>query len=474
MSTRRHWMRDVVAGAGGMLLLPALLPRATRKVRAAPNGSPRFVFVIEGNCVEPVAMLSPSARSTLDGMLAEPIGGKRNWYREYRHDSLIELGTSDLDSAKSLGALGGDLASRASVLYGLSNKAGGGGHTSFHGTLTCTRTVGGSPGGQSIDALLAESLSRDSSTPFDAVRVGAGNAPLNGGTCARAAGAPAAILQRAATAYRTYLGAVAGDPSALDRSEMLAFAREDVEHALGETIAGASEQEKLRTYLRALEENERQLAALAGWDADASLLPAGPDGDPRFSSNQHFDVLGAQFATVSSALRLGLTNVAVITSATAGEFGSVSYPSLARPGVPIRRHDCHHESASSAAHQDMIHEVSGTIVGLLAQLARELEATPDGDGATLLDNTVILYLGDNGETHHSSASEFPVLAVGGERLGFTHGRTLVYPRLGSDGHRRMSNLWMTLAAAAGYPRDTFGGEDFSRLVGGELPALRMR
>ncbi len=472
MSSRRHWMRGVLAGGAGLALLPAILPRGARRVRAAAPGSPRFVFVIEGNCVEPVAMLSPTARAALDGMLAEPIDDKRNWYRQYRQDSLIELGTPDLDAAKSLGALGADLRGRASVLYGLSNKAGGGGHTPHHGTLTCTRTVGGSPGGQSIDSVLAESLSRDLGTPFDAIRVGAGSAPLNGGTCAHAAGAPAAILQRPTTAFQTYLGAVAGDPSALDRAEMLAFAREDVEHALGESIAGAHEQEKLRTYLRALEENERQLDALVGWDADASLLPAGPETDPRFTSGRHFDALGAQFAVASSALRLGLTNVAVITSATSGEFGAVAYPSLERAGVPTGRHNLHHESAGSTAHQDMIHEVSATIVSHLAQLARDLEDTPDGDGASLLDNTVILYFGDNGETHHSSASEFPVLAVGGEGLGFGHGRTLVYPRLGSDGHLRMSNLWMSLLAGAGYPRDTFGGEDFGRLLGGELPAFR--
>ncbi len=471
-TTRRHWMRNVAAAAGGMVLLPTLLPRGVGSVRAAPSGSPRFVFVIEGNCVEPVAMLSPTARATLDAELAAPIEGARNWYRSYRQDDLLEIGTADLDQAKSLEALGRDLASRASVIYGLSNKAGGGGHTPHHGTLTCTRTVGGSPGGQSIDALLAANLADAHGTPFDAVRVGAGSAPLNGGTCAYRAGVPAAILQRPATAYQTYLGAVAGDPSAVDRAEMLAFAREDVEHALGESLAGATEREKLRTYLTSLEETERQLDALVSWDADPTRLPADPASDPRYTSSRHLDALGAQFSVASSALRLGLTNVAVITSATAGEFGGVSYPSLARPGVPTRRHDLHHESAGSAAHQDMIHEVSGSIVGHLAQLARDLAATPDGDGATLLDNTVILYFGDNGETHHSSASEFPVLALGGERLGFSHGRTLVYPRLGAPGHRRMSNLWLSLLSAAGYPQDTFGGEDFSRLVGGELPALR--
>ena len=83
-----------------------------------------------------------------------------------------------------------------------------------------------------------------------------------------------------------------------------------------------------------------------------------------------------------------------------------------------------------------------------------------------------MYFGDNGETHHSSASEFPVLAIGGENLGFSHGRTLFYPRMGAAGHLRMSNLWQSIAAATGHPLDSFGGEDLTRFVGGELPGLR--
>lgn len=410
------------------------------------------------------------ARAAIDPLLADPIEARRNWYRSYTHDALLDdIVTPDLADAVSLSALRGPLAARSSVIYGLSNLVGGGGHTPSHGTLSCTRTVGGSPGGESIDAALARQLQEALGTPFDALRVGAGAAPLNGGTCALGRGNPAAILQKPQAAYDTFLSAVAGDMAADDRAAVLRFAREDVEHTLVGSLASDVEQAKLRSYRDSLLAVENQLGTLLEWDADTSLLP--DLAHPGFSSNAHFDALGAQFAVASSALRLGLTNVAVITSATAGEFGGVSYPSLARPGVPVGRHSLHHESASSEAHQAMIHEVSGSIVALIAQLAGELEATDDG-GDTLLDNTLIVYLGDNGETHHSSAGEFPVLAVGGENLGFNHGRTLFYPRSASGAHMRLSNLWLTIAEAAGVSMSTFGNEDLSRLAGGPLPSLR--
>ncbi|MFT5355565.1 MAG: hypothetical protein ACI9KE_002784 [Polyangiales bacterium] len=467
--SRRRFLRQSLAAAGGAALLPALLPSGPKRARAAAPGSPRVVFVLEGNCVEPVAMLSPTARSTIDSQLSAPVEARRNWYRSYEHDSLIEVGTPDVADAISLEALRGPLASRSSVIYGLSNLVGGGGHTPLHGALSCTRTVGGSPGGQSIDAALASRFQDAFGTPFDAIRVGAGSAPLNGGTCSLRRGTPAAILQKPRAAYDTFLSAVAGDMAAEDRAAILQFAREDVEHTLVGSLASDVEQAKLRSYRDSLVAVENQLGTLLEWDADPGLLPS--LDLPGFASSDHFAALGAQFAVASSALRLGLTNVAVITSATAGEFGGVSYPSLARPGVPIGRHSLHHEAGGSDAHQAMIHEVSGNIVSLIAQLASDLEATDDG-GDTLLDNTLIVYLGDNGETHHSSAREFPILAIGGENLGFTHGRTLFYPRSASGAHMRLSNLWLTIAEGAGFSMPSFGNEDLGRLTGGVLPALR--
>lgn len=465
LSGRRAFLRSSLAAAGGA----ALLPWSARTARADVQGSPRFVFVLEGNCVEPIAMLSPTAEDAINSSLRAPIDGRRNWYRDYTHSDVLSVPTGDLASAKSLGDLG-ELASRASVLYGLSNKAGGGGHTPHHGTLSCRRTVGGSPGGETIDSLLARQLLEEYGAPFEAVRVGAGARALNLGTCATGRGAPAAILQQAQTAYDTFIGPVTGSDAAVRRGEMLRFAREDVRHTIDGSPAAASERQKLEDYFEALERMEAQTETLGGWSTNPAYLPAAPGDDSRYASSAHFDELGAQFAVATSALRLGLTNVAVVTSATSGEFARVSYPSMARAGIPSDRHNLHHQSGTAAA-QDLIHAVSGRIVQEIATMARALEATPDGDGDTLLDNTVIVYLGDNGETHHSTASEFPVLTLGGDNLGFVGGRTLFYSPLNTPEHRRLSNLWMSLSAAAGFERSTFGGEDFTRFAGGALPGL---
>jgi hypothetical protein len=84
-----------------------------------------------------------------------------------------------------------------------------------------------------------------------------------------------------------------------------------------------------------------------------------------------------------------------------------------------------------------------------------------------------VYVGDNGEQHHSQALEFPVLLLGGSALGLrTGGRTLVYPgeRAGSS-HRQLSNLWNTMGYLAGEELDRFGHEGPIRVAEGPLSEL---
>ena len=93
---------------------------------------------------------------------------------------------------------------------------------------------------------------------------------------------------------------------------------------------------------------------------------------------------------------------------------------------------------------------------------------------SMLDNTVIVFISDNGEQHHSTASEFPVVLIGGKNLGLnTGGRTIVYPGVdtGGSGHRQVSNLWNTLGHLAGDPLDTFGKEGPYRVATGPLTEL---
>lgn len=105
-------------------------------------------------------------------------------------------------------------------------------------------------------------------------------------------------------------------------------------------------------------------------------------------------------------------------------------------------------------------------------MARALDNVPEGNG-TMLDNTIIVYLSDNGEKHHSEAREWPMLRVGGSNLGFkTDGRTVVYPGWNNPNDRQASNLFNTLGHATGNTElNEFGNEGALRIAKGPLDEL---
>ena len=98
---------------------------------------------------------------------------------------------------------------------------------------------------------------------------------------------------------------------------------------------------------------------------------------------------------------------------------------------------------------------------LTAGLAKRLADTPEGDG-TMLDNTLIVYLSDNSNLHHSTAVEWPMLVLGdlGGALK-AGGRYLAWPRYGCSGHKTIGNWLTTVCHAAGYPVEHFGQPDLA-------------
>jgi hypothetical protein len=192
-----------------------------------------------------------------------------------------------------------------------------------------------------------------------------------------------------------------------------------------------------------------------------------------------FDRLQAQVDMVTAGLIGGLTQVAVVSCA-AGNDWAARYPELMT---------AHGLQANASAHDGLRHvagngtdlenaavrvltDATSHQVGAMAYMARQLASVPEGDG-TMLDRTVLVYLSDNGEMHHSNAEEWASLLIGGSGLGLrTDGRSVVYPKIGRANHRQVSNLFNTLGHAAGLDLNTFGGEsEEQRVAAGPLSEL---
>lgn len=444
----------------------------SRLAQADGADSCRFVFVIEGNGFEPVTVLSPMARAALDPTLTAPVGDSRWWHRRYTHDAPLVVPTPDLDAARALSALGSQsLVDRSTAVLGLSSKVVGGGHSAFHGALSSTRTIGGSPGGPTIDAWLS-GQPWAAQRPFDAVRLGVGTGrPLDFRTVAYGAGRPAPMILLPQTAYSVLFGAVASDAAQeafQRRGNLLDYALSDVQAAEAAFAGSSTERQKLEQYLASIEDlqlRHRRLIDLD--DVLRAQAPESPDTNPLYGSGDALDTLAAQFELATAALLGDLTNVVVLGSGTGGDFG-LSYSSVSS----VRRHDMQHGSGRDATLLNAVHTVTGRQVDLVAQMARTLADTPDVSGGSMLDHTLIVYVPDNGEQHHSTASEFPMLLIGGQALGLAPGgRTVIYPGIGSASHRQVSNVWNTLGHLVGRDLNRFGSEGPTRVAEGPLSEL---
>ncbi|MEW5854709.1 MAG: DUF1552 domain-containing protein [Myxococcota bacterium] len=477
---RRSFLRGMSWGAGGVLLAPLL----TRLAQSQAGPPCRFVFVVEGNCFEPVTMLSSGARAALDATMGNPIGTDRWWFRRYTHTgSPLVVPETDFAGASALGSILGtgsetSLVPNTTVLFGLSSRVTGGGHSAAHGVLSSSRSSAAAPGGQTIDAHLAELAAVRQGAPYDAVRLGVSGSvdkPLDYGTCAFGVGRAAALVLQPRAAFDMLFGSVAsaaGQAVFQERRQLLDFARADVNAALAVFSGNSAERAKLESYLASLEANVARQQRMLDMEAQSQSLstnmPPLPENNPLYAGTDPLDRLRAHLELATAALKGGLTNVVVVGSGTGGDF-NMAYTSVS----PVMRHDLHHQSGARPDYLAAIHEVTRLQVAAVARMARDLAATPEpGTDGTMLDHTVITYISDNGEQHHSTASEFPVLLIGGQALGLSSGgRTLLYPGVDHSGNRQVSNLWNTLGFCAGEELTHFGREGAARITPGPLSDL---
>lgn len=492
--SRRALLRGLAGTAGGAMLLPLM----SKFTKAAPPVAPRFVFVVESNCYEPGTVLDPLTLDAINKTASKQVPvGARWWYQNYNHTSPLEVQGTQFANTTALGAIAANgLANDTAVLFGLSSRVVGGGHSAEHGVLSSTRTVGGQPGGPTIETALATLPGVRGATPYDAVRLGASydlGRRLAYNTCAYDTQRAAPVITDPDAAYTMLFGLV-GSPAEQaefdQRGRFIDYALEDLATSMASFTGTSSERVKLETYLATLQDGKARQNLLLGMrDTLLPFAPESPSTNPLYNentatNNNTIKRFAGHLELATAALRGGLTNVAVVVSGSGGF--DMKYPS-ANPAAnnDITRHNLHHGSGSDPTYLQTIHDITKQQMDAIVQyMAVPLKNTPDAAGGSMLDHTVIVYISDNGEQHHSTASEFPVVLIGGSALGLkTGGRTIVYPGVttGGAGHRQVSNLWSTLAKLAGAAPidvgstrvdfDNFGTEGIARVASGPLSEL---
>jgi hypothetical protein len=444
--SRRRFFRGLTLGAGGVLLEPFLrnaqvLAGELKPPAPAAKTPLRFVFFIEGNGFNP-AQAQPE---TIPRLKDAHNGNKRG--------DLLDVALAGHKLPSALEPLE-PFKDRLTILQGLSGRVCGGGHSNNFGALGVYSSKAGAAG-ETIDAAIAKA--RPGIFPL----IGLGitdrkEHTIIYNTSAWTAGKQLPTQCRPDLAYNTLFGSVADGPAKaqkLAERDLLDFMSDDVRRV--ETRLSGDEKEKLSAYLQALEamrSREDRVEAIA-----PTLAKHAPAVSDKFKSEGETDRLEAHVELAAAALICGLTNVVTLSSGAGDPFFSIRFKGL---GIELDKHSIGHGGGlNGRTSEELTIAIRKYHLGLMARLAERLKAVPEGEG-TMLDNTVIVYLSDAAESHHSRCGEWPMLILGdgGGRLK-TRGRLLYYPAHGKPGHHTIGSFYTTLLHAAGAPRDSFGLSD---------------
>ncbi|TWT34431.1 DUF1552 domain-containing protein [Blastopirellula retiformator] len=435
MLSRRTMLKGLTLGAGSLALSPFLNHLEMLHGGDVPQFPKRFVFVVKGSGLQADFLNPAGLQHGGDRIVDEPLADRR-----------LAAGMESLEPFRA----------KLTILQGLSGKMCTTGHNAFYGALGAYRAQEHEqPSTETIDGFLAKKF--PSVFGHIGLKMGDGSQGIAYPSISAAGENQQLPFQcNPELAYQNLFGSIAsgGDVrQKYQRTGNVLDAMADDIRNLQRTL-GSGEREKLGYYLSGFESLRDRRLKLASMQE--VLRNHAPEISDKYASSVTTHHLEAHFDMAAAALITGITNVATLHC---DELGS-SYAGI---GItPIVHSVGHGADSGTLSSQDCRNLIRKFHFDLIGDFAQKLAAIPEGAG-TMLDNTVIVYLSDNSDKHHSTAVEWPMVVLGDLGGGLkTGGRYLSYPRYGASSHHHTIGNWLTtLTHAAGVPVDHFGQPDFA-------------
>lgn len=231
-----------------------------------------------------------------------------------------------------------------------------------------------------------------------------------------------------------------------EQRSILDFVREDA-RAMHRRL-NAPDKDKLDQYLTGVRELETRIQRAEQLGDPQSPRQEAPAGIPP-TYTEHIQLM---FDTLALAFQTDSTRVATLLLAHDG-----SNRSFAEIGVPEGHHDLSHHRNNS----EWIQKLSDIDLWYAKQFSRFLERlrdTPDVDGKSLLENSMILYGSGNADGNAHTHHNLPLVLAGGG------GGTLTPGRFVKHGAKPTSNLFLSLADRMGVTGLERFGDSTGRLA----------
>ena len=436
--TRRSLLKTMSLGATAPLVGPMVnrLDAAQKQVRPT-----RFVFLIEGNGLR-AEQLQPIGieRKTQPNMRNKNV-------KQSAEDKLVDVELAAHELPPALEPLE-PVKEHLTIVQGLSGHVCGGGHSNGFGALGCYSARAGAKD-VTIDAALAKRVPGI----FQHVGLGISRSARQDviyGCSASGPNQKVPIYTNPALAYDMLFGKIlGGNPQAEAGSQgmLLDYLVDDIKR-VEKQLPGA-ERHKMQQYRSAFESIGSRQSRLGEIDPEQIHK-----ADETYASTVETDRLNAHFDMAATALITGMTNVVTLASGAGPAHFEVTFGGL---GIGSDKHQIGHRAVDGAVGMEIkIHQFH---TKLMAELMQKLAAAPEGEG-TMLDNTLIVYLSDSAEAHHSTCYEWPMVLGGGlaGRLK-TGNRFINAPGYGEDSHRTVAGFFTALLNATGSAAKHFGQKD---------------
>lgn len=436
--------RSFLRGAGGIAVaLPLLEAMVGRRSHAMGDGPPpRFVVVFSANGT--IEERWTPVGTEQDFVLDDPGDPDRILAPlEPFKDRLLVLGGLDMQSRNhGPGGNGHDMG-MGHMLTGTDLVVGPSGVGEF------SHLPDGSAGGPSIDQSIADLIGQE--TAFRSIELGVRatldlQRQITSRMCYRG---PFEVLppeNDPRAAFDQFFVQLGADPAELaklraNRRSVLDRVKDDFEQL--DAKLGGTDRHKLEAHLQAIREVEQSLEAEGGPLAGC-MLPGEPGAmDPL--SNDNYPAIGRlQMDLLAMALTCDITRVSSLQWSTAQS--GVRFTWL---GHADSHHSLSHEADNDSNARAQLTQINHWYAEQFAYLLGKLEQQQELDG-TLLDNTVVLWVNEqgNGDTH--SKDQIPFVLAGNCAGKLRTGRWLQYEQ------RAHNDLYVALLQMFGGDALTFG------------------
>ena len=437
--TKKHISRrTVLRGAGATLALPfleAMVPAATALAQTAAAGTPRFV-----GCFVPHGAAPGYWVPEKEGALGETLPFNWKPLEPFRDHTVIFSGLHSRSAEPPPGVTGADHWVTAAFMSAQKPKKTAGADV-YNGTT--------------IDQMIAQKIGTETLIP--SLQLAVEDPGANSSNCGEG---------YSCTYTNTISWATPTTPLPMELNPQVVFERmfgdgstaeeraarrkrdQSILDSLNGSIkrlrgeVGASDRERLDSYTQNVDEIERRLkiamkaSNVAPEDFDV------PVGVPR-SFDQHIKI---QFDLLALAFQADITRVGTLLFAR--DLTNRTYPESEAPTSGFHGVSHHGEDPRQIA---LLSKINQYHVKMVAYLAESLAKKQDGDG-TLLDQSLILYGSNMGNSNQHVHYDVPHVLVGGLGGRMKGGRHLAYPQKQVP----TGNLMLSILDRFDIHQDTFG------------------